>query len=340
MKKLILNLMVLLTGYAGFSQDLHFSQFSETPLLRNPALAGIFLGDIRIQGVNRSQWGSVTTPFQTTSLGIEYKRGIGKSEDFISFGGEILHDKAGTISYTTTSVMPVFNYHKSLSEEQNSYLSAGFMAGIVQKRFDRSKVTTDAQFNGNTFDASSSDGEKLLNNNFYYLDGSAGISYNRQIGEYRENNFYIAAAYHHFNQSARQSFYGTDKTSLAPKLVFSGAIKMAVAEGAAASFYADYTSQGKSREIMTGLLYSYILDDVDNPTYLIEGGLYYRWKDALIPVLKLDYKPFIISVSYDVNISSLKTASNYRGGFELSITYQSFFATDYSTRYATHCPKM
>ena len=31
------------------AQDIHFSQFFETPLLRNPALAGIFTGDIRLQ---------------------------------------------------------------------------------------------------------------------------------------------------------------------------------------------------------------------------------------------------------------------------------------------------
>ena len=30
------------------AQDIHFSQFFETPLLRNPALAGIFSGDVRL----------------------------------------------------------------------------------------------------------------------------------------------------------------------------------------------------------------------------------------------------------------------------------------------------
>lgn len=36
-------------------QDLHFSQFYEAPLLRNPALAGLYEGDVRIQGVYRNQ---------------------------------------------------------------------------------------------------------------------------------------------------------------------------------------------------------------------------------------------------------------------------------------------
>ena len=50
------------------AQDIHFSQFSETPLLRNPALAGIFSGDLRIQAVYRNQWNSVTVPYQTSSI--------------------------------------------------------------------------------------------------------------------------------------------------------------------------------------------------------------------------------------------------------------------------------
>lgn len=55
-----------------WAQDAHFSQFFEAPLLRNPSLAGLFAGDIRIQGVYRNQWASVTVPYQTGSFNAEY----------------------------------------------------------------------------------------------------------------------------------------------------------------------------------------------------------------------------------------------------------------------------
>src|ERR1700733_7808210 len=74
--------MIMYTSYC-FSQDIHFSQFFETPLLRNPALAGIFSGDLRIQGVYRTQWNSITVPYQTASLNGEYKQPIGHSDDYI-----------------------------------------------------------------------------------------------------------------------------------------------------------------------------------------------------------------------------------------------------------------
>jgi Type IX secretion system membrane protein PorP/SprF len=69
-------LFVLLTTHYSllvYSQDIHFSQFFETPLLRNPSLAGIFKGDIRAQAVYRDQWNSVTNAYRTGSLNAELK---------------------------------------------------------------------------------------------------------------------------------------------------------------------------------------------------------------------------------------------------------------------------
>ena len=88
---------------------------------QNPALAGIFSGDPRIQGVYRNQWNSVTVPYQTGSLNAEYKLPVGHSDDYLTLGGEILYDKAGTVALTATHILPVINYHKSLSQEKANF---------------------------------------------------------------------------------------------------------------------------------------------------------------------------------------------------------------------------
>ena len=129
LKNLILIACFFLFTKNGSAQDIHFSQFFETPLLRNPALAGIFSGDFRMQAVYRNQWNSVTIPYQTTSLNGEYKLPVAHGGDFLTIGGEILYDKAGTVALTATSVLPVLNYHKSLSAERNMYLLQGFPPG-------------------------------------------------------------------------------------------------------------------------------------------------------------------------------------------------------------------
>src|SRR6195952_2413693 len=166
-----------------FGQDIHFSQFFEAPLLRNPALAGLFSGDLRLQSVYRTQWQSVTVPYQTTSFNGEFKLAIGKSEDFLTIGGEILYDKAGTIAMKTTHILPVVNYHKSLSGERNMYLSLGFMGGLVQRKFDISKVTTNSQFDGSGYNGSLATGETMASNSYSYFDGTAGLSFNTQMGD-------------------------------------------------------------------------------------------------------------------------------------------------------------
>lgn len=321
------------------SQDIHFSQFFEAPILRSPALAGIFSGDVRIQTIYRNQWNSVTVPYQTTSINAEYKLPVGHGDDFLTLGGAILYDKAGTISLAATHVLPVLNFHKSLSAERNMYLSAGFSAGIVQRSLDPSKMTTNSQFNGTNYDPTLSNGEPLTSNNFTYFDGSAGLSFNTQIGENPDNNIYFGIAYHHFNKSAKVSFYNSPDVELIPKIVLSGGLKMSVNDYAYTTYYADYSQQGSSKELIGGMLYSLKLDDPIEPHYVISGGGFVRWKDAFIPVVKLEVVPLTFAVSYDVNVSQLKTASQSRGGFELSISYQKFLDRNNSSRESVRCPR-
>src|SRR5258705_12883031 len=95
---------VLYFVFSSVAQDLHFSQFFEAPLLRNPSLAGIFTGDIRVQGVYRDQWNSFTKAYRTGSLNAEVKFPV-TNNDFITTGIQTLFDKAGTVGLTTTQVL-------------------------------------------------------------------------------------------------------------------------------------------------------------------------------------------------------------------------------------------
>ena len=77
-------------------------------------------------------------------------------------------------------------------------------------------------------------------------------------------------------------------------------------------------------------------DDLENSDYVFNLGSYIRWGDAIIPVIKLESNAFTIGLSYDVNISSLATVSEGRGGFELSLSYIGFLEHE-NPRYL--CPK-
>ncbi len=321
------------------AQDLHFSQFFEAPLLRNPSLAGIFSGDIRAQGVYRSQWGAVTVPYKTGSFNLEYKNPIGHANDFITTGLQLLYDKAGATNFTTTNVLPAINYHKSLGGEKSQYLSLGFMGGLVQRRLDRSKITTNSQFDGTGFNPAMADGETFIKSNYSYLDGSVGMTFNSAIAADKpEDNYFVGVAYHHFNRP-KNSFYQRPDIELNPKWVFSAGVRFTVSETSFLTIQADHSSQGFAKETIGGALYSVkIGNDYQKPDYIVNFGGFLRLEDAFIPVIKLDYNPFAIAISYDINVSQLKTASQGQGGMELSVTYAGFFDRDNSSKNAVRCP--
>ena len=337
--KYVWGLAMLLAADTVQSQDIHFSQFFEAPLLRNPSLAGLFTGDLRIQAVYRTQWQSVTVPYQTTSLNAEYKLPMGKSEDFLTIGGQVLYDKAGTVAMTSTHVLPAVNYHKSLSSDRNMYLSLGFMGGLVQRRLDRSKVTTNSQFDGSNYNGTLADGETFTNPSYSYFDGTAGMSFNTQIGENADDNIFVGIAYHHFNRPSNISFYGDTKLVMSPKWVYSAGVRMNATENSYVTFHGDYIKQGPSTQVIGGMMYTYKLDDNFDPKYLIHAGGFIRWKDAFIPMAKLEMRPLAISVSYDANISQLTTATGGRGGFEMAISYQKYINRDNSSKEAVRCPR-
>lgn len=266
MIKYFLWLLPCVTTIEVVGQDIHFSQFFEAPLLRNPSLAGIFTGDVRVQGVYRDQWNSVTNAYRTGSINAEYKTPIGKADDFITVGMQILQDRAGSIGWTSNHVLPAFNYHKSLSAEYNRYLSLGFMGGWIQRSFDPSKMTTNSQYDNGGI------GENLSNTQYSYLDGSVGMSYNSNLGENPNNNYYLGAAYHHFSRP-NNSFYRDPNIELHPKWVFSGGIRFAVSEVAYMTVQADRSMQGGFSETVAGGMYGLKLgSDPDNPMYTIHAG--------------------------------------------------------------------
>jgi type IX secretion system PorP/SprF family membrane protein len=318
------------------AQDIHFSQFFETPLLRNPALAGIFTGDYRVQALFRDQWNSFDNAYRTGSLSGEYKWPIGKANDYLTTGMEILYDKAGTAALSTTELMPALNYHKSLSNNKPMYLSVGFMGGLVSKMLDLSKVTTNSQYNGTAYDPALPNGETILSPNVNYLDGALGISFNTTFGAENLNTMYVGASYYHLNRP-KNSFYQNPAVELDPKFVFSSGVRSIINEFTSFSIQADYSRQGPAQELIGGIMYSWKLgDDPDNAAYTFNLGGYIRWKDAIIPVLKLEMNAFAFGLSYDVNISPLQTVSQGRGGFELSISYIGLLEHE-NPRYL--CPK-
>lgn len=332
-------LIFFLLHYANNAvcQDINFSQFYEQPLLRNPALAGIFAGDYAITAAYRNQWQSVTTPYRTFALGLEYKKSFRQSSnDFFTVGLQCTNDIAGDSKLSRTQVFPVLNFHKSLNSERDTYLSAGIMGGPVMQRFDPSQLTFDDQFVNGSYSSTNPTKQVFTNTGFTYWDLTAGLTFSSVVGA--DTRFYLGAAMFHITKP-KVAFQKQYDIVLNPKYVINAGLSKPISDENKIIFYADYFMQGGARQIQGGLMLSHdFLHTDESQVIALTAGLFYRLKDALIPVVKLEYNRFGLGLNYDVNTSKLKTASQLRGSFEATLSYKGFTKNENSTLNKVRCP--
>jgi type IX secretion system PorP/SprF family membrane protein len=318
-------------------QDINFSQFYELPLLRNPALAGIFNGNVRFTAAYRNQWESVTVPYRTMALGSEIKFFKGLSPgDFITAGLQITNDAAGDANLKRTQFLPVMNYHKLLNEENNTFIALAFMGGPVSESFDPGKLKFDDQFVNGAYSASNPTSQSFSKTSFTYIDASTGLSFSSLINN--NAKFYIGVGLFHFIEP-KLTFMNDNDVKLNKKWVFNTGLSAYTSTYNRIVIYADYFMQGADRMAQGGFLYTHNFDHTgDDARLSVSGGAVYRWKDAIIPVIKINTNKLSIGFSYDVNSSKLKTASQYRGGFELTLSYMDLWKNKNSESEKVECP--
>ena len=321
------------------AQDVNLSQFYELPLLRNPALAGIFGGDMRLVSAYRNQWQSISSfPYQTKALSAEFKFSLGEfSNDYVTLGLQISDDVAGESKLGKIQVMPTINFHKSINGEKDNYLSAGFTAGVVQQRFDPVGLQFDDQFVNGSYSAANPTRQTFNRTNLWYIDMAAGIAYNSIAGN--DIHYYIGLGTYHFTKPT-VAFLSANDIKLNQKLVLNFGLTMPYGEEDKITVYGDFFSQGPSKQLQGGLLYSHDLIKYNEDEKIgVSAGLFYKLNDALIPIVKLEYYNLSIGLSYDININKLSVATSFKGGSELSLNYKTYLKIMNSTLLKSRCPK-
>lgn len=333
MKKLLSLLTFCLCYACNHAQDLNFSQFYALPLLRNPALCGIFDGDIRVQAVYRNQWQSVTVPYRSGGLSFEKKFSCRESESYPTIGVQTTYDIAGDSRLSRLQVLPVFSWHQNLSGVEGAYLTGSIMAGLTSSQFDPSRLKWDDQYLNGNYSPTNPTNQVIKNSATNYFDQGVGFSITSPFGGESASgglsSFYIGGALYHFLKPS-VSFNATNaaSTRLKEKYVINGGLELPANNGNQFNIFADYLFQGGHRQLMAGLFYTmdltpqYTNDDALDKSSISIGGAY-RWNDALVPIIRIDNRQFSFGLSYDMNVSKLKTASQSRGGFEFTLGFKS-----------------
>lgn len=319
------------------AQDLHYSQFFNSPLVTNPANTGFIPdGDYRL-GVNyRNQWSSVMTiPYKTFSaFGDAQVMQNNDNTGWMGVGGVILRDVAGSGNLTSTKVYGSVAYHQMIN--LGSLLSLGFNVGWANKQINVTNLKFPDQFDGNFFDSHLPTSVSLDRNNINYLDMQVGLNY----AYFPTSDFYLNAGFSamHLNRP-RESFFnaqqGIDNRIPVRYTAFlNGSFKLNDRVIVNPNIYGSL--QAKSWEIVGGLNAHYNLSG-DGEKVLI-AGLYYRHQDAIIPMIGLGVHDINFTFSYDATMSSLRNFNNSRGAFEFSLIKQGIVDKYRGNRRESMCP--
>jgi len=338
------SLLLLMVNFCA-AQDLNFSQFYELPLLRNPALAGIFIGDIRVQSVYRNQWQSVTVPFRTSGISAEVNFPVNDYGHYLTAGAQVLHDVAGDSKLTRVHFLPVLTYHAPINGDE-LYVSASLMGGMVNSSFDPTGLRWDDQFVNGQFNPGVTTRQIIMQTGKNYFDIGGGIALSGPAGGAMD--FYLGLGLFHANNPTVA--FNTDNIKLGRKWAFNGGLTIQTSDWDRLTFYGDYFMQkagntadsivkvGGQNVFMFGGFYTtdLVQYDTDDKVSLSMGAVY-RWADAIAPVVRLDMKKFAVGLSYDVNTSQLTKASGAMGGFELTLAYKNAFTSRRIKEYRLNC---
>lgn len=318
MRKLLSIFVTLVLSVTAFAQDPHFSQFFSSPLTLNPAFTGKFDGQLRLAANHRDQWPSIPKAYVTTSASLDFgimKDRIPKGDVFgigISGLSDQSADAALKLNYGSFSM----SYHKSLDEDGYNTIGGGFQATFSSVTLDRNKLTFEDQLTQNGF---TNPTQETFSNgtNQNYVDMNAGILFSGSSNGY--NNYYFGLSAYHIN---KPSLSFIDKTwNLASRFTVHGGGAFPINETFTANTSFIYQVQNKASELVFGgALSSNLNGDEANPTSIYFGS-WMRLNDAVIPYLGVEVNGLRIGASYDINISSLKSATSSRGGSEFSIIY-------------------
>jgi type IX secretion system PorP/SprF family membrane protein len=306
-------LPLLLLPFAARAQDIHWSHVNRQPLYQNPGNTGLFTGDLRLTGNYKDQWRNVTLPFSTFAAGADGKW----RQRRLSWGALFFYDQVGDGKFQTMELQLSVSKQLKLTADSAHCISVGLQAGLNYRAVNMSKFYFDNQFNGVFFDPSLSTQETFLNDSRANISTAAGAVYTWQ----RAKNEQLTLGLAGFNLNRpNQGFYGS-KIPRDRRLSLFGIYEMPVNQDWAILPGFSLNFQGKYRELLLGGQGRYTLVNRLGTYRAVDGGIWFRNRDAVIIRAGVAIQNWSVAVSYDTNISKLVPASNLRGGLELSAHY-------------------
>ena len=310
-----ISMVFLIMQKPAAQTDPHFTQNYTYPMYINPAMVGQGDGDMRTTAICRSQWGTMGNPYRTTGVSSDTR-----TNNNLALGVNLLNQSAGDGGFN------YFNAYASIAytgvkfgKEENQHVIFAMQAGVLNRHVDPSKFKWGEQWNPITgYNASNPTSESFAQSSSTTLDMGTGVLYYDGTPD-KKYNIFGGLSFYHINKPEDPivSTQSTDLNTIPMRYTIHGGASINLMEGTNIVPHFLYNHQGNASETMFGV---YLQKTVDEETTIMGGG-YYRYKDAVAPYFGVDYKNFLVGISYDVNTSKLGAMTRNFNCFELTFSY-------------------
>ncbi|QSE97748.1 PorP/SprF family type IX secretion system membrane protein [Fulvivirga lutea] len=319
-------------------QDAVFSQFFNSTLYLNPALAGIE-PDVTVSFGHRSQWQNLLFPYTTSQFSAivpYYKNKHQKPLGHVgALGVSVYSDVAGEDNnFKTTGGNITGAYNLPLDKQYVHLISFGLQIGAINKRIDPDNLQWGEQYDAFIgFDASISPSEVSNLRGRTFIDINAGAFY-WWTPLPRENALINSAnsglSISHLN-NPNESLLDTESQQLPLLWKYHGGIVFNLSHKATASInyliaYQDETTQNNIGSYLSYKLTTFHSGKVKYGIARLGG--WYRVNDSFILLTEFETALFKVAFSYDWNTSSLRYNDRGIGTYEINLAY----------RFASHTP--
>ncbi len=309
------------------AQDIHFSQYYASPVTLNPALTGLMDGCYRGALNYRNQYPQLYNTYSTVAASFDAAllKGDSRLPGFIGAGIWMYNDRQGDGPLNDFSIHGLLAYHADISGDGKYLFSIGSSFGWNQKSIDVSNLLFNEQQVGQVLDPAASNGEPIEQQRFNNFNASVGTSVSISVNE----DLGLLGGFAIYNLlTPTETFLNDVDNSLGMRFLGHFSARYFVNEQLIITPRAIYMQQTGAATYIVGTSVGYVINNnrrgygSSNRSSALYGGLSYRWADAIILTAGFQINELKLGLSYDVNVSSLRVASNGIGGMEFSLVYE------------------
>lgn len=309
MKKHLLIIIISLLLVTGITraQDPHFSQYFASPLTLNPATTGFFDGDYRFAINEREQWWNVGPGYNTMSISADVKILKEQLPDFDTFAIGIngVFDKSLNNALQSNYISVSSAYHKSIAYNGSQMLAVGFQVTFANRYLDFSRLTFSSQFNTDFFDTTIPVNIAANSSATKYIEVNVGILYSVHL---EKSNIYTGVSLYHANKPSESLFNSTGNKIPFRSTLHSGT-DIYLSPQSSFLFSGIYMQQAGFKDKLAGCAYGLKATGIQNTDIKLYLGFWYRFNDAYIPYVGIDYNSFSAGINYSMPQSSISSYS-------------------------------